>query len=258
MTAPRSSPHRPVPSVTPPHAANALVVFAKAPVPGQVKTRLCPPLTPDEAATLHGSFVLDQLERTKAAIAKFKLSVDRFVACSPSATHVFFKILSARHGVGLLDQMGEDIGTRMHQVFIDLFSRGYKRIVLVGTDVPNLPLSHYRQAFELLQQQDAVFGPAQDGGYYLLGLRKPAPELFRDIPWSTNQVLALTEQRAAEAGVTHARVPVWRDVDTLDDLKALIDDASADRKRPKGEQLFSSRTAGALDLTGKRLRDRQT
>ena len=258
MTAQPSSPHRSPTGSAPPRAANALVVFAKAPVPGQVKTRLCPPLTPDEAATLHGSFVLDQLERTKAAMAKFKLSLDRFVACSPSATHVFFKILSARHGVGLLDQTGEDLGARMYQVFTTLFSRGYQRIVLVGTDVPNLPLTHYRQAFELLQQQDVVFGPAQDGGYYLLGLRKPVPELFRDIPWSTDQVLAMTEQRAAEAGVSHARVPVWRDVDTLDDLKALIDDATADRKRPKGEQRFSSRTAGALDLMGKRLRDRHT
>ncbi|MBX3235753.1 MAG: TIGR04282 family arsenosugar biosynthesis glycosyltransferase [Nitrospiraceae bacterium] len=255
MTAQPSSAHRPP---TGPRAVNALVVFAKAPVPGQVKTRLCPPLTSDEAATLHGSFVLDQLERTKAAITKFKLPVDRFVACSPSSAHVFFKILSARHNVGLLDQTGDDLGTRMEQVFADLFARGYQRIVLVGTDVPNLPLTHYRQAFDLLQQHDVVFGPAQDGGYYLLGLRKPVPQLFRGIPWSTDQVLARSDQQAAEAGVSRARVPVWRDVDTLDDLNILIDDAAADRKRPKGEQLFSSRTAGALELTGKRLRERRT
>jgi len=71
-------------------ASAALVIFAKAPIPGQVKTRLCPALTEDEAATLHGSFVLDTLERTKAAVNKFKLPVDRFLACAPSSTHVFF------------------------------------------------------------------------------------------------------------------------------------------------------------------------
>src|SRR4029079_318578 len=91
----------------------ALVIFAKAPIPGQVKTRLCPPLTPDEAATLHGSFVLDILERTKIATAKLKLPLDRYLACAPSATHVFFKIMEERQSVKLMDQIGDDLGARM-------------------------------------------------------------------------------------------------------------------------------------------------
>src|SRR5213593_2704280 len=88
----------------------AFVIFAKAPAPGQVKTRLCPPLTHDEAATLHGSFVLDTLERTKAAVSRLKLPFDRYLACAPSSTLVFFKIMEERQGVKLIDQEGDDLG----------------------------------------------------------------------------------------------------------------------------------------------------
>ncbi len=237
-------------------ASTALVIFAKAPIPGEVKTRLSPGLTEDEAATLHGSFVLDTLERTKAAVQKFKLPVDRFLACAPSSTHVFFKIMEARHGVTLLDQQGDDLGARMAQAFATLFARGYRHIVVVGTDVPSLPLTHYRDAVQSLTRHDLILGPAKDGGYYLIGMTAPHPDLFRDIPWSTNQVLALTQEKATAAGLKSALLPVWSDVDTLDDLQALIDECAADKKRPKQERVFSMRTAGSLELLAKRLRTR--
>ncbi len=237
-------------------ASTALVIFAKAPIPGEVKTRLSPGLTEDEAATLHGSFVLDTLERTKAAVQKFKLPVDRFLACAPSSTHVFFKIMEARHGVTLLDQQGDDLGARMAQAFATLFARGYRHIVVVGTDVPSLPLTHYRDAVQSLTRHDLILGPAKDGGYYLIGMTAPHPDLFRDIPWSTNQVLALTQEKATAAGLKSALLPIWSDVDTLDDLQALIDECAADKKRPKQERVFSMRTAGSLELLAKRLRTR--
>src|SRR5262247_3999465 len=103
-----SSPKYPHPSPLTPDKA-ALVIFAKAPIPGQVKTRLCPPLTHDEAATLHGSFVLDTLERTKVAVIKLKVPFDRYLACTPSSTLVFFKIMEERQGVKLIDQEGQDL-----------------------------------------------------------------------------------------------------------------------------------------------------
>lgn len=237
-------------------ASTALVIFAKAPIPGEVKTRLSPGLTEDEAATLHGSFVLDTLERTKAAVTKFKLPVDRFLACAPSSTHVFFKIMEARHGVTLLDQQGDDLGARMAQAFATLFARGYRQIVVVGTDVPSLPLTHYRDAVQSLTRHDLILGPAKDGGYYLIGMTAPHPDLFKDIPWSANQVLALTQEKATVAGLKSALLPVWSDVDTLDDLQALIDECAADKKRPKQERVFSMRTAGSLELLAKRLRTR--
>lgn len=238
-------------------ASAALVIFAKAPIPGQVKTRLCSALTEDEAATLHGSFVLDTLERTKAAANTFKLSVDRFLACAPSSAHVFFRIMEARHGVTLLEQEGDDLGTRMRQAFDRLFARGYRQICLVGTDVPSLPLTHYRDAVESLTRHDLALGPAKDGGYYLIGMTTPHPDLFADIPWSTDQVLTLTQQKAASAGLKTALLPVWNDVDTVEDLHDLIDDCAADKKRPKQERVYSTRTAGTLELLAKRLRTRQ-
>src|SRR5262249_4627422 len=143
----------------------AMIIFAKAPIPGQVKTRLCPPLTHDEAATLHGSFVLDTLERTKAASVTLKLLFDRYLACAPSSTRVCFKIMEERHGVKLMDQKGEDLGSRMHHAFESFFQRGYRHVLIVGTDVPSLPLGYYQQALELLEKHDLVLGPAFDGGY---------------------------------------------------------------------------------------------
>jgi hypothetical protein len=235
---------------------NALVIFAKAPVPGQVKTRLCPPLTPDEAATLHGSFVLDTLERTKVAATRLDVPFDRYLACAPSSTHVFFKIMEERQGVRLIDQEGDDLGHRMKRAFEAMFARGYRRVLIVGTDVPSLPLDYYRHALEKLEQNDLVLGPARDGGYYLIGLKRAVPDLFSDMPWSTDRVLGLTRARADGLGLSQGFLPEWRDVDTIDDLHALIETSSLDARGPKHEQAFSSRTAGALQLLAKRLRSR--
>ena len=254
-TKPSSSSQSPRPSPLSPDRT-ALVIFAKAPIPGQVKTRLCPPLTPDEAATLHGSFVLDTLERTKAAVTKFKLPLDRYLACTPSSAHVFFKIMEERQGVRLLDQVGEDVGARMHQTFDTLFTKGYWQVVMVGTDVPSLPLEQYKQACTLLATHDLVLGPALDGGYYLIGLKQPRPDLFTGIPWSTEQVLHLTREKAKGLRLAIALTDPWRDVDTAEDLQALIDASVLDAKKPRNEQTFSGRTTGALQLIAKRLRSR--
>ncbi len=252
-----------------PRSQSALVVFAKAPVPGEVKTRLCPPLTPDEAATLHGTFVLDVLEQTRLAAnpsgrvpkpppaprtSHLAPSLfDRYLACSPASDHVFFKVMEERQAVRLLDQVGPDLGARMVHAFETLFARGYHRILIIGTDAPTLPLSTYHDAFSLLAAHDVVLGPALDGGYYLIGLKQPAPELFAEIPWSTDQVLALTQRKAAELGLTVGLLKEWRDIDTLPDLQRLIEECAADAKRPKQNRTFSMRTAGTLQLLAKRL-----
>ena len=258
----RPSTTKTVLSPTSPHTSHltphrtALVIFAKAPIPGLVKTRLCPPLTRDEAATLHGSFVLDTLERTKTAVTKLKLPIDRYLACAPSATHVFFKIMEERQGVKLIDQLGDDLGARMNQAFQTLFAQGYRQVLLVGTDVPTLPLDHFKQALTALEPHDLVLGPALDGGYYLIGLKRPAPELFADIPWSTDQVLRHTQEKAATIGFKASLIEPWRDVDTLADLVALIEACAAEAKKPKNDRAFSSRTSGVLQALAKRLRSR--
>jgi uncharacterized protein len=234
----------------------ALVIFAKAPIPGQVKTRLCPPLTPDEAATLHGSFVLDTLERTKTAVAKLKLEMDRYLACAPSSTHVFFKIMEERQGVKLIDQIGDDLGARMHQAVETMALRGHRRTIIIGTDVPTVPLEYFSQALTLLDSHDLAIGPTMDGGYYLIGMSKPVPELFVDMPWSSDQVLRLTQEKAAELGLKSVLIQPWRDVDTPADLEALIEICNTETKKPKNERAFSTRTAGVLQALAKRLRSR--
>jgi uncharacterized protein len=252
-----------------PRADDALVLFAKAPIPGQVKTRLCPPLTGDEAASLHGSFVLDALERSGQAairgVAKHALRFDRFLACSPSSDHVFFKVLEERNGVRLIDQIGDDLGARMEHAFAEMFRIGYQRAVIVGTDLPALPESIYEESFTLLVRHDLVLGPSLDGGYYLIGLSRTAPELFRHIPWSTPDVLSRTQTKAHALGLTTALLQQQRDVDTIDDVLALIQEAQVSSaqavggKSHKGKTpLLSKRTAGALQLIGSRLKERGT
>ncbi len=226
-------------------AEGALIIFAKAPIPGQVKTRLCPPLTPDEAASLHGSFVLDALERSREAGGQGPVTVDRFLACAPPADHVFFKIMEERQRVRLLLQSGDDLGARMDQAFKEVFSLGYQRALLVGTDVPSLPASCYREAFTLLSDHDLVLGPSLDGGYYLIGLKRSVPDLFMEIPWSTDEVFSLTRTKAEALGLNMALLPTRRDVDTIDDLLAAIE-----------EKGLSVRTAGALRLLAGRLKSR--
>ena len=248
-----SSPSSDTSRITP-HAA--LVIFAKAPIPGEVKTRLCPPLTPDEAATLHGSFVLDMLERTKLAVTKLQLPFHRHLACAPFSELVFFKIMEERQGVRLLDQVGENLGQRMHRTFVDLFAKGYKQVIIVGTDVPTLPLSIYQEALSILGRSDVVLGPALDGGYYLIGLKQPAEQLFTGVPWSTDQVLAVTQQQAKALGLSVELTTAWRDVDTIADLQALITECREDNKKPKQDRIFSMRTSGTLQLLETRLKTR--
>ncbi len=254
--------YRPSPIAHRPKAADAaLILFAKAPIPGQVKTRLCPPLTPDEAATLHGSFVLDALERSRDAVTQGRLSLDRFVACSPSPEHVFFKVLEERHHVGLLPQIGEDLGLRMRQAFQTVLAQGYRRVLLVGTDLPSLPSSRHGEALRLLADHDVVLGPALDGGYYLIGLTRLIPELFVDIPWSTDQVFPLTVKKTEALGLRTALLPACRDVDRLEDVLALIEESGTDRGRGvrgkgQGGTGLSTRTAAVLQMLATRLRTR--
>lgn len=268
--------YSPSPIAHGPKAAEAaLVIFAKAPIPGQVKTRLCPPLTPDEAATLHGTFVLDVLERSGDAQRRAPVAFDRHLCCAPSADHVYFKILGARHGVGLDTQTGEDLGARMRRACEAFFARGYRRVLILGTDIPTLSPRLLNEAVAQLDDHDVVLGPAPDGGYYLIGLTRPVPELFRDIPWSTSDVLPVTQRIAAGLNLRVALLPPQRDIDRFDDLQALIEEAGlgargsrqaaghdgapplATHPLPRANRL-SKRTAGVLHTLAERLRGRPT
>lgn len=224
----------------------ALIVFAKAPIPETVKTRLCPPLTAEEAASLHGSLVLDAIERAKALT-----DLTLYVAGSPNVTHPFFKVLEGRYAVRLFEQRGADLGSRMREAMHDAFVAGHTKALLTGTDLPNLPRSYLTRAIDLLNTHELVLGPTLDGGYYLVGLRRPVPELFEGIAWSSPAVLRETKKKAEEAGISVGLLPECRDLDDLEDLKAFIQMLGQDRN-------ISKRTEGALRLIANRLERRLT
>ncbi len=222
----------------------ALIIFAKAPIPGEVKTRLCPPLDEEEAASLHGSLVLDAIERTKGL-----QGISLYVAGAPDLEHPFFKVLEGRYGARLLRQRGPDLGARMQQAMQDAFDQGMKDVILAGTDLPTLPRTNMVEALKLIKNHDVVLGPTADGGYYLIGLRKMRPDLFQGITWSTATVLAETKMKIEAAGLSLGALPECRDLDTLEDLKAFIALCGKDRTLTK-------RTEGALRLIGERLKAR--
>lgn len=164
-----------------------------------------------------------------------------------------------------MDQRGDDLGAKMEDALSVLFRLGYSRAVIVGTDLPALPESVYDEAFDRLARHDLVLGPSLDGGYYLIGLSRTAPELFRDIPWSTPDVLARTQAKAHALGLKVALLSPQRDVDTIDDLLILIREAEtvgshgASGKGHKAKApVLSKRTAAALQHIGSRLKERQT
>ncbi len=198
--------------------ADALVVFAKFPEPGKVKTRLAADIGAAAAADLYREFLFLTLETATAL-----RDTDVVIAFSPADRLPQFEQLIARD-CRFVPQPEGDLGRRMERVFAE-FLQEYKRAVIIGTDSPTLPAAYLRQAFSALEGSDVVFGPTEDGGYYLVGLRAPQPLLFAGIPWSTDAVLEATLERARESALAVHLLPTWHDIDTLADLrKALLYD----------------------------------
>jgi rSAM/selenodomain-associated transferase 1 len=202
-------------------AQDALVIFAKAPVAGEVKTRLCPPLSPAEAAELSRCFLIDTVERA-CSLAEVQV----YLAITPADSEPAFRAL-VPFPVRYVPQRGESLGDREVNLFADVLSQGFAGgVVLIGSDIPTLPRAHLRAAFTQLKGPhcDAVFGPSHDGGYYLVGMRAVHRELFEDIAWSTSDVLAQTLAQARRHRLHVSTVPPWYDVDTAEDLRRLAAD----------------------------------
>ena len=195
--------------------SRALLIFARRPYPGRVKTRLTPFLTPEDAAALYDCMVRDVVMRTAA------LEVDtRFLFYEDDGeAEGYFR--GVDKGLLLLPQKGDDLGERLANAFALVFSRGIRTAAVIGTDSPDLPLAYLKEAFDYVESKaaDVVFGPTEDGGYYLAVLQAPRPELFRGVPWSTDQVLDVSLQRAEEAGLRPKILPSWYDVDEPSDLE---------------------------------------
>jgi hypothetical protein len=195
----------------------ALAIMVKQPVPGRVKTRLCPPLTPEQATDLYRCFLLDKMAQVR------RLAVAApYLAFTPPEAGAFFRDL-AGESFSLLPQEGRDLGERLNHLSTHLLAAGHPGVVIIDSDTPSLPDPCLLEAVTRMSHDhaDAVFGPAEDGGYYLVGLRRSAPAVFQGIAWSTPAVLAQTLGAAAAAGLRVHLLPPWYDVDTGKDLGRL-------------------------------------
>ena len=197
--------------------ANALVILTKVPEPGLSKTRLVPPLSYAEAADLARALLIDQLEN----LATFD-GVRLFIAFTPEKAAGFFEDYINR-GFSCFSQQGESLGERMSHAFQHLFANGFQNIILIGSDLPPLPLTLFRQAYALLEKSaaDVVLGPSADGGYYLLGMNRMNKTIFEGIQWSGNDVLGQTLRKLADLGVKHELLSAGYDIDTAADLGRL-------------------------------------
>jgi rSAM/selenodomain-associated transferase 1 len=194
---------------------HALIVVAKEPVRGRTKTRLCPPFTPASAAAFYRCLLLDTL----ALMAQLG-NVDRSIAYMPSEAGAFFREI-APNGFHLVPQQGTDLGERLSNALGHHLELGYRRVVIMNSDGPTLPRSHLEEAFSGLDRADVTLGPSRDGGYYLIGLKQPQPELFQGIAWSTGQVTAQTLAICRRLGLGVHLLPEWYDVDVAADLQYL-------------------------------------
>ena len=204
----------------------AVVIMAKAPLPGRVKTRMIPWLYPEAVSSLYYNFLLDKIEQVK------NLKAQAFIAYTPEAELPFFRTISPA-GFNLIKQTGADLGERLANILTSLFRRDFKKVLILDSDTPNLPVKYIRRGLDRLDKNDVVLGPCEDGGYYLIGLKEDHPVLFKDIPWSTSRVTEFTLEKAKKEGLKVSLLEKWYDVDTINDLLRLrcdLDSYSFDQK----------------------------
>lgn len=198
----------------------ALVLMAKAPRVGSVKTRLTPALSAEQACALSRCFIQDMAQNI-AGLSREPQLVGVVAFSPPGKESAFDGLLPA--GFLLLPQRGRDLGERLRNAAEDLFAVGFGAVCLINSDSPTLPQSLYVETAEALWSpgNKVVLGAASDGGYYLIGLKQLEPHLFSGIDWSTPRVFAQTMMRAAEAGLATVALSEWYDVDDWESLKTL-------------------------------------
>ncbi len=203
----------------------ALMVVAKQPAAGQTKTRLSPPLSGDEAASLYECFLRDTVDLIRAA--RRMLDFQPIMVFLPVGADPYFRQLAP--DFELLLQQGVDLSERLYQATAYcLTEAGYDQAVIMDSDSPTLPAQNLCQAFTALDgPADVSLGPCDDGGYYLIGLKRPAPDLFLKVTMSTTQVVADTLARARDNGLCVDMLPTCYDIDYIDDLDRLTDEMPA-------------------------------
>ena len=207
----------------------SLILFAKNPEPGRVKTRLHGALSPVQAARLARAFLVD----TARSMREVAVDDTRVAYAPAGAEHELRAIVGA--GLDLEPQVDGDLGMRMRGAMEAAFSRGAHSVVLIGADSPTLPTATLKSAFDALDHRDVVVGPSADSGYFLIGVAARAASedlllaLFADMKWGTDHVLPSTVERVAAAGVSLGWLPLWYDVDSPATLALLRTDIEGRR-----------------------------
>jgi rSAM/selenodomain-associated transferase 1 len=224
----------------------ALAVMTKAPQAGRVKTRLVPPLTPEEAAELNKSFLRDTAAAISSACSRPAVGYEGKMDFKPEASASHSEAATAACGIAvytpvaaesayadilpadfsLLPQRGDGFGERLYFAVEDLFKCGFESVCLIDSDSPTVPAENFVEAVELLSttKDRVVLGPSDDGGYYLIGVKRPHRHLFEQIDWSTERVLNQTMQRATEIGIEVKLLPTGYDVDDGAGLRRLCNE----------------------------------
>jgi rSAM/selenodomain-associated transferase 1 len=196
-----------------PRHKGGIMVFARSPIPGKTKTRLIPALGKKGAARLHASLIEQTLFRIQS-ISGVKITL----WCTPSTEETFLLSCAERYGIALKAQCGQDLGSRMQHAFESTL-RSAPWAIILGTDCPDLETSDVQQAIDAMHNgANAVAGPAFDGGYYLLGLRRASASLFREIPWGTESVWEITRNRLEQLGWNTTTTTWHHDLDRPEDL----------------------------------------
>jgi hypothetical protein len=200
----------------------AVAIFAKSPVPGRVKTRLTPPLTPEEAAGIARACLEDTLRRFVPAVDGAEWSL-HWEGVPDEALFA----LAASLGVRVVPQADGDLGARLRSAFHALGADGADaaagKVLAIGSDSPTLDPAWIHEAIDALDANDVVLGPAEDGGYYLIGTRSAVDGVFEKIPWSTPDVTRATLERAAALGLNARLLPAWYDIDDMATLRRAFD-----------------------------------
>jgi uncharacterized protein len=190
----------------------ALVLMARAPVAGAVKTRLQPRLTPEQCVSLYNAFLLDAIE-----LACSLMEYTPFLFFTPKETFDLFRHMAPAN-MEPIPQTGIDLGEIMDNIINGLLSRGHSPVVIIGSDIPALQPATLRETLKRLEKADLCLGPSSDGGYYLIGATRSIPSVLQGIQWSTPEVLRTTLEKARDSGLSVALLNPLSDIDTYEDF----------------------------------------
>ena len=195
------------------HSDSAVLVFAKAPIAGQVNTRLIPDIGIDAATQLQAELIhsrLDDLKKNKLCHVE--------LWCSPDSDHEFFQQCEDKYAVTLFSQQGDDLGMRMSLAIKQALKR-FERVVLIGTDAPSLKIDQIDMAIEKLADDVVVISPAEDGGYVLIGMNQHYGDIFNSVPWGTKNVLSCTRRNIKSNKLRVEELNLCWDIDRIEDYQ---------------------------------------